>query len=250
VTVETAKSALARNTSSDVPFDQSINPYRGCEHGCSYCFSRPSHAYIGLSPGLDFETKLFAKSNAAELLRGELNRKGYQPAVIGLGSNTDPYQPIEREHQITRKILEVLEAHRHPVAITTKSSLVVRDADILARMAEQGLASVSLSVATLDSALARKLEPRANRPAKRIEAIHRLSSLGIPCGVAVAPVIPALTDFDIENVLREAAAAGATSAGYVMLRLPLEVHDIFVMPRLQFFWTQIWGKTWVPNWSC
>ncbi|AQV93203.1 DNA repair photolyase [Cupriavidus necator] len=228
VAFERSRTIVSRNESPDVPFDQSINPYRGCEHGCSYCFARPTHAYLGLSPGLDFETKLFAKTNAAELLRKELSRKSYSPSVIALGTNTDPYQPIEREQRLTRSILEVLNEFQHPVAITTKSALVTRDIDILAQMAEKGLARVYLSINTLDSEIARKLEPRANTPAKRMEAIRRLSSQGIPTGVLVAPVIPALTDFDVEHVLQTAAEAGAESAAYVMLRLPLEVHDIFI----------------------
>ncbi|WP_454720467.1 MULTISPECIES: PA0069 family radical SAM protein [Cupriavidus] len=228
VVLEEAKSIIARNQSPDVPFDQSINVYRGCEHGCSYCFARPTHAYLGLSPGLDFETRLFAKPNAAELLRRELSKPRYVPSVIALGTNTDPYQPIEREHGLTRAILEVLEAFNHPVAITTKSALVTRDADILARMAAKDLARVYLSIATLDADIARRLEPRANTPAKRMEGVRRLAAQGIPTGVLVAPVIPALTDFDIEHVLETAAEAGAGSAGYVMLRLPLEVRDIFV----------------------
>ncbi|WP_420992851.1 PA0069 family radical SAM protein [Cupriavidus sp. 30B13] len=228
VVLEEAKSIITRNQSPDIPFDQSINVYRGCEHGCSYCFARPTHAYLGLSPGLDFETQLFAKPNAAELLRRELGRKSYVPSVIALGTNTDPYQPIEREHGLTRAILEVLEEFNHPVAITTKSSLVTRDADILARMAAKDLARVYISITTLDADIARRLEPRANTPAKRMEGVRRLAGQGIPTGVMVAPVIPALTDFDIERVLEAAAEAGAGSAGYVMLRLPLEVRDIFV----------------------
>lgn len=228
VTLEQAKSIISRNESPDVPFDQSINVYRGCEHGCSYCFARPTHAYLGLSPGLDFETQLFAKPNAAELLRRELSKKSYVPSVIALGTNTDPYQPIEREYRLTRSILEVLAEFNHPVAITTKSALVTRDADILAPMAENGLARVYISIATLDADVARRLEPRANTPAKRLEGIKRLAEQGIPTGVLVAPVIPALTDFDIENVLKTASEAGAESAAYVMLRLPLEVRDIFV----------------------
>ncbi|WP_020201005.1 PA0069 family radical SAM protein [Cupriavidus sp. WS] len=228
VVLEAAKSIITRNQSPDIPFDQSINVYRGCEHGCSYCFARPTHAYLGLSPGLDFETQLFAKPNAAELLRRELSKKHYVPSVIALGTNTDPYQPIEREHRLTRAILEVLEEFNHPVAITTKSSLVTRDADILARMAAKGLARVYVSIGTLDADIARRLEPRANTPARRMEGVRRLAGQGIPTGVIVAPIIPALTDFDIERVLETAAGAGAGAAGYVMLRLPLEVRDLFV----------------------
>ncbi|ALX44255.1 PA0069 family radical SAM protein [Burkholderia humptydooensis] len=227
-TEETARRIISRNQSPDIPFDQSINPYRGCEHGCSYCFARPTHTYLGLSAGLDFETKLFAKTNAGERLRRELSRVGYKPSVIALGTNTDPYQPIERELKITRGILEILEEHDHPVAITTKSALVTRDADVLARMSQKGLARVFVSVTTLDGALARKMEPRANAPFKRLEAIKILADAGIPTGVMVAPVIPALNDFEIERILEKAADAGAEAAGYVMLRLPLEVRDLFV----------------------
>jgi len=228
VALEDAKSIISRNQSPDVPFDQSINAYRGCEHGCSYCFARPTHAYLGLSPGLDFETKLIAKPNAAELLEKELSKPKYSPSVIALGTNTDPYQPIEREHQLTRKILEVLEAFHHPVAITTKSHLVTRDIDILSRMAEKGLARVYLSITTLDAELARKMEPRASTPPKRVEAIRMLAAAGIPTGVLAAPMIPALNDYEMENILTASANAGATAAAYVLLRLPLEVHDIFI----------------------
>ncbi|MFM0396303.1 PA0069 family radical SAM protein [Paraburkholderia phytofirmans] len=223
-----AKTIITRNQSPDVPFDQSINPYRGCEHGCSYCFARPTHAYLGLSPGLDFERKLFAKTNAAEQLRRELDKPSYKPSVIAMGTNTDPYQPIEHDRKLTREILQVLEAYGHPVAITTKSALVVRDSDILARMATRGLARVFLSVTTLDAELARKLEPRANAPRRRLDAIRKLAEQGIPTGVLVAPIIPALNDSDIERILEEASGAGAEAAGYVMLRLPLEVRDIFI----------------------
>ncbi|GAB3630254.1 DNA repair photolyase [Pandoraea terrae] len=225
---ETARSVITRNQSPDIPFDRSINPYRGCEHGCSYCFARPTHAYLGLSPGLDFETKLYAKHNAAQRLEAELRRPGYRPAMLALGTSTDPYQPIEREQGITRQILEVLEQFGHPVGITTKSSLVTRDIDILSRMAERGLVRVFMSIGTLDAEIARRMEPRANTPARRMEAVRRLTTAGVPTGVIVAPIVPALTDFDIERVLSTAAEAGATYAGYVMLRLPLEVHDIFV----------------------
>lgn len=228
VEAETARSVIARNRSPDIPFDRSLNPYRGCEHGCIYCYARPTHAYLGLSPGLDFETRLRAKRNAAQCLEAELRRPTYQPAVLALGANTDPYQPIEREERITRAVLEVLERFGHPVGITTKSALVVRDLDILSRMARRGLARVYLSVATLDAGIARRLEPRASTPTRRVEAIRRLSEAGVPVGVMVAPVIPALTDFDIERVLQTCAQAGAQHAGYVMLRLPLEVRDLFV----------------------
>ncbi|SUA89294.1 PA0069 family radical SAM protein [Pandoraea pulmonicola] len=228
VALENARTIISRNTSADIPFDRSINPYRGCEHGCTYCFARPTHAYLGLSPGLDFETRLYAKHNAAERLDAELRKRGYQPALLALGANTDPYQPIEREYRITRSVLEVLERFGHPVGITTKSALVTRDVDILSRMAERGLVRVFISVGTLDADIARKMEPRANTPARRIEAIRKLTSAGIPTGVIVAPIVPAFTDFDIERVLTTAAEAGATYAAYVMLRLPLEVHDVFV----------------------
>lgn len=228
VTDEIARRIISRNNSPDVPFDRSINPYRGCEHGCIYCFARPTHAYLGLSPGLDFETELYAKRNAAELLRAELTKASYRPAVLALGANTDPYQPIERGLAITRSILEVLEDFNHPVGITTKSALVVRDLDILSRMACKGLVRVFLSVGTLDADLARLLEPRANTPGRRVEAIRRLAEAGVPAGVIVAPIIPALNDYDIERVLEASAQAGAEGAGYVMLRLPLEVRDLFV----------------------
>ncbi|WP_206093565.1 PA0069 family radical SAM protein [Pandoraea sp. ISTKB] len=228
VALENARTIISRNTSADIPFDRSINPYRGCEHGCTYCFARPTHAYLGLSPGLDFETRLYAKHNAAERLDAELRKRGYQPSLLALGANTDPYQPIEREYGITRSVLEVLERFGHPVGITTKSALVTRDIDILSRMAQRGLARVFISVGTLDAEIARKMEPRANTPPKRIEAIRKLTDAGIPTGVIVAPIVPALTDFDIERVLTTAAEAGATYAAYVMLRLPREVHDVFV----------------------
>lgn len=228
VTDQTARSIISRNSSPDIGFDRSINPYQGCEHGCIYCFARPSHAYLGLSPGLDFETQLFAKTNAAALLRDALSKRGYQPALIALGANTDPYQPIEKERQITRQVLEVLEAFNHPVGITTKSALVTRDIDILSRMAAKGLVRVYMSIATLDREVARKLEPRASTPSRRLRAIRALTEAGVPAGVLVAPIVPAITDHDIENVLAYAAEAGASSAGYVMLRLPLEVRDLFV----------------------
>jgi DNA repair photolyase len=227
VTEEHAKSIITRNDSPDIPFTQSINPYRGCEHGCVYCYARPSHAYLNLSPGLDFETRLFAKVNAAELLRAELAKPGYVCDSISLGTNTDPYQPIEREYRITRGILELLAEHDHPVAIVTKSATVERDIDLLAPMAAKNLARVFLSIATLDHDVSRPMEPRTSAPRRRLEAIRRLSAAGIPTGVVVAPVVPFLTDHDIENVLDGAAEAGATSAGYVLLRLPFEVKDLF-----------------------
>jgi DNA repair photolyase len=227
VTEEIAKSIIARNESPDVGFNQSINPYRGCEHGCVYCYARPTHAYLNLSPGLDFETKLFAKVNAAELLREELARPGYQCDVIALGANTDPYQPIEKEYRITRGILEVLAEFEHPVGIVTKSSMVERDLDLLAPMARKNLASVFVSITTLDHELARHLEPRATAPQRRLQTIKKLSEAGVPCGVLVAPVIPFLTDSAVEKVLEAAREAGASMAGYVLLRLPYEVKDLF-----------------------
>jgi len=227
VIAEHAKSIITRNDSPDIPFTQSINPYRGCEHGCVYCYARPSHAYLNLSPGVDFETRLFAKVNAAELLRKELAQPGYQCEVISLGSNTDPYQPIEREYKITRGILEVLAVCGHPVGIVTKNALIERDLDILAPMAQQNLVNVYVSLNNLDHDLARRLEPRCVAPARRLETMRRLSAAGIPVGVIVAPVIPFLTDSQIEPVLKAAYAAGARSAGYVLMRLPWEVKDLF-----------------------
>jgi len=227
VTLQQARSIISRNDSPDIPFTQSINPYQGCEHGCIYCYARPSHAYVGLSPGLDFETKLFAKANAAELLRKELLRPGYCCEVIALGANTDPYQPIEREHRITRGILEVLREFRHPVGIVTKSSLIERDLDQLAPMAAEGLVQVFISIGTLDAEIARRLEPRAAAPYRRIEAVRRLREHGIPCGVLVAPIIPFLNDKDMESVLEAAQEAGAGMSGYTIVRLPWEVKDLF-----------------------
>jgi len=235
VTELTARSIISRNDSPDIPFDQSINPYQGCEHGCVYCYARPTHAYLGLSPGLDFETKIFAKTNAAALLRLELGKRAYQPALIALGTNTDPYQPAERRLGITRAVLEVLSECRLPVGITTKSALVTRDIDILTPMAARGLVRVYMSVGTLDGELARKMEPRANAPARRIEAIRALSQAGIPVGVFTSPLIPAINDRDMEKVLEAAAAAGAVYASYVILRLPLEVRDLFVQWLTQHF---------------
>lgn len=227
VTFESAKTIITRNQSPDISFDRSINAYRGCEHGCSYCFARPSHAYMGLSPGLDFETQLFAKPNAAALLERELAAPHYKPKVIAIGTNTDPYQPIERRHQITRQILEVLDRTNHPVVIVTKSALVVRDMDILSSIAERGLVRVALSITTLDRKLARAMEPRASTPQKRLEALRTLSEAGIPTSVMVAPIIPALNDSEIESILSAAFDHGARDAGYVLLRLPLEVSEIF-----------------------
>ncbi|MEK6594273.1 MAG: PA0069 family radical SAM protein [Pseudomonadota bacterium] len=227
VTVEKAKSIIARNDSPDIPFTQSINPYQGCEHGCIYCYARPSHAYRNLSPGIDFETRLFAKINAAELLREELSRPGYKCEVISLGANTDPYQPIEREYKITRGILEVCAEFGQPVAIVTKNALVERDVDILAPMAQTNLVNVFMSCNNLDHELARRLEPRCTAPARRLQAMRHLSESGIPVGVLVAPVIPFLTDHQIEPVLEAAWAHGARQAGYVLMRLPWEIKDLF-----------------------
>lgn len=227
VQVERPRKIITRNQSPDVPFDRSINPYRGCEHGCSYCFARPTHAYMGLSPGLDFETKLFAKPNAAQLLERELSAPGYQVKPIAIGTNTDPYQPIERREKIMRQVLEVLEKYGHPVTVLTKSALVVRDLDILERMAKRNLVKVGLSITTLDARLARAMEPRASTPPKRLAAVRTLAAAGIPAMVMVAPIIPALNDSEIERILAAAAEAGAQSAGYVLLRLPLEVSEIF-----------------------
>ena len=224
---ETPKSIITRNESPDISFDRSINPYRGCEHGCSYCYARPTHAYMGLSPGLDFESKLFVKTNAADLLREELSAKSYVPRTMALGTNTDPYQPIEREHRITRRILEVLSEFNHPVGIVTKSALVTRDIDILKPMAARGLAKVAISITSLDAKLSRAMEPRAASPGRRLMALEMLAAAGIPVTVMVAPVIPGLNDSEIEAILKSARSAGAREAGYVMLRLPLEVRDIF-----------------------
>jgi DNA repair photolyase len=224
---ERVRTIITRNQSPDISFDRSINPYRGCEHGCFYCYARPTHAYLGLSPGLDFESKLFVKDGAADLLTRELAAPSYRPATIALGANTDPYQPIERQYRVTRSILEVLERSNHPVGIVTKSNLVLRDLDLLSAMAAKGLAKVYLSVTTLDADLARKMEPRAPTPARRIEAIEQLSAAGVPVGVMTAPIIPAVNDGEIEKILARAYAAGAREAGYVLLRLPLELRDMF-----------------------
>ncbi len=227
VQIEHARRIITRNESPDIAFDRSINPYRGCEHGCAYCFARPTHAYMGLSAGLDFESRLFVKPNAAELLERELAAPGYKPKTIAIGTNTDPYQPIERQYGIMRAILEVLEAANHPVAIVTKSALVLRDLDILSRMAEKGLAKVALSITTLDRSLARSMEPRAATPAKRLDAIRRLTDAGVPTAAMVAPVIPSLTDPELERILDAVAANGAREAGFILLRLPLEVAPLF-----------------------
>jgi DNA repair photolyase len=227
VQVERPRSIITRNDSPDISFDRSINPYRGCEHGCVYCFARPTHSYMGLSPGLDFESKLFVKPDAAKLLRRELGRSNYKPATIAIGTNTDPYQPVEKNYEIMREVLEVLDACGHPVGIVTKSALVMRDIDILSRMAKRGLAKVALSVTTLDRKLARAMEPRAAAPHRRLEAIRALSEAGIPVAVMAAPMIPGLNDSELERILDSARAAGATEAGYILLRLPHEVSLIF-----------------------
>ncbi|NTF86269.1 PA0069 family radical SAM protein [Agrobacterium rhizogenes] len=227
VQIEKPRTAITRNESPDIPFDRSINPYRGCEHGCIYCFARPTHAYMGLSAGLDFEAKLFAKPDAAKLLERELARPGYKPRVIAIGTNTDPYQPIEKEWRIMRQILEVLNKANHPVAIVTKSALVMRDIDILKEMAAKNLVRVGLSVTTLDRKLARTMEPRAATPQRRLEAIRALSEAGIQTAIMVAPIIPALNDHEIERILDAGKAAGAMEASYVILRLPLEVSPLF-----------------------
>ena len=227
VTIQRARTILAHNDSPDVPFSQSINPYQGCEHGCIYCFARPTHAYLDLSPGLDFESRLFAKPDAAALLRNELARPGYRCDPIALGTNTDPYQPIEREWKVTRSILEVLAAHEHPFTIVTKSALVERDIDLIAPMAAKRMARVYLSITTLDRELARRMEPRAAAPVRRLQAIKTLHEAGIPVGVMVAPIIPQMNDRDLEAILEAAAANGARGAGWVMLRLPLEVAPLF-----------------------
>ena len=227
VQVEKPRTIITRNNSPDISFDRSINPYRGCEHGCIYCFARPTHTYMGLSAGLDFESKLFAKPDAAKMLDKELSKPGYTAKTIAIGTNTDPYQPVEKKWRIMRDILQVLEAHQHPVGIVTKSALVVRDQDILARMAEKGLAKVALSVTSLDGKLARTMEPRASTPTRRLQALRSLSDAGIPVSVMVAPIIPGLNDHEIERILDSAHAMGAREAGYVLLRLPLEVSPIF-----------------------
>ena len=227
LSIDATRTIIARNDSPDIGFDRSINPYRGCEHGCIYCYARPSHAYLGLSPGLDFESRLFYKPQAAKLLAAELRKTGYICRPIALGSNTDPYQPVERKHEITRAILEVLRAFRHPVTIVTKSALVQRDLDILGEMARDRLATVTISVTTLDRRLARVMEPRAATPERRLDTITALAAAGVPAGVLSAPMIPALNDSEMEQILERARAAGATSAGYTLLRLPLELKSLF-----------------------
>ena len=227
VTVERPRTIIARNDSPDISFDQSINPYRGCEHGCFYCYARPTHAYQGLSAGLDFESRLFVKDGAAALLERELANPRYKPKVIALGANTDAYQPIERQYRVTRSVLEVLAKARHPVGIVTKSNLVLRDLDLLAPMAAEGLVKVFVSVTTVDRGLARRMEPRAPTPERRLEAIERLADAGVPVGVMAAPIIPAVNDGEIETILTRAYSAGAREAGYVALRLPLELRESF-----------------------
>lgn len=224
---EQAKTILSRNQSPDLPFSISLNPYRGCEHGCIYCFARPTHSYLGLSPGLDFESKIFAKVNAPELLRRELAKSSYMPEPLALGVNTDAYQPCERELRLTRRVLEVLHECEHPVALITKSSLIERDIDLLAEMASRQQAMAAVTITTLDPAVARTLEPRAAAPARRLRTIRTLTDAGIPVGVSVAPVIPFVTDSDLERILEAAAEAGAINAGYVVLRLPWEVSPLF-----------------------
>jgi DNA repair photolyase len=222
-----ARSIIARNRSPDVGFDQSINPYRGCEHGCIYCYARPSHAYVNLSPGLDFETKLFYKQDAAQLLEKELAALSYRCSPIMIGANTDPYQPIEREYRVTRSILEVMQRYRHPFSMITKSAMVVRDLDILSEMARDSLVHVTLSITTLDPAIKRTLEPRTASPQARLRAVRALADAGIPVSVMVAPVIPVITDAELEAILAAAAEAGARNAGYVLLRLPREIKELF-----------------------
>ena len=227
ITAEAARTIITRNDSPDVGFDRSINPYRGCEHGCIYCYARPAHAYMGLSPGVDFESRLFFKPDAARLLERELGKTSYAPGVIHIGGNTDPYQPQERRLRVTRQVLEVLHAFNHPLSIITKSALIGRDLDILGPMGEAGLARAAVSVTTLDRKLARVMEPRAATPERRLDAVRRLSAAGVPTVVMFAPVIPGLNDHELEGVLQRAAEAGAVGAGYVALRLPLEIKDLF-----------------------
>ena len=235
--VDTSRTIISRNQSPDIPFDRSVNPYKGCEHGCIYCFARPTHAYLGLSAGLDFETVLFHKPDAPALLDRELRARNYRVGTIALGANTDPYQPVERELGLTRRILEVLDAFNHPVGLVTKSSLVLRDLDILARMAARNLAHVCISVTTLDRALARTMEPRASTPPKRLETIRRLTEAGVPVVVLASPMIPALNDHELEAILEAASEAGATQAACILLRLPLEIAHLF----------EEWLRTHAPN---
>jgi DNA repair photolyase len=237
LSVDSTRTIIARNTSPDIGFDRSINPYRGCEHGCIYCFARPSHAFLGLSPGLDFETRIFYKPQAAALLTAELSKKGYACRPIAIGTNTDPYQPSEKKLEVMRSILEVLRDFRHPVTIVTKGAPIQRDIDILAGMAEQRLACIAVSVTTLDRSLARVMEPRAATPQRRLETIAALAKAGIPTGIMSAPMIPALNDSEMEDILAAGKEAGATTAAYTMLRLPLELKDLF----------KEWLETHFPN---
>lgn len=227
VTVQQSRTIISRNTSPDIPFSQSVNPYQGCEHGCIYCYARPSHAYLDLSPGLDFETKLFAKPDAAELLRKELSHPRYEVSCINIGANTDPYQPIERDWKITRQLLEVMLETRHPVSIITKNALVLRDLDLLTELAKLNLVQVFVSVTSLDSSLTQKLEPRASAPHRRLMTIEKLSAAGIPVGSMVAPIIPFINDAEMESILEAVAAAGATTAGYTLVRLAYELKELF-----------------------
>ncbi|MEZ5560836.1 MAG: PA0069 family radical SAM protein [Pseudomonadales bacterium] len=222
------RTLLTTNRSPDIPFDRSINPYKGCEHGCVYCFARPTHAYLDLSPGVDFETRIFFKTGVRERLLDELGRPSYQPRTIAMGTNTDPYQPAEKQQRVTRTILEVLLEHRHPVSIVTKGQLILRDLDLLGELAQLGLVSVALSITTLDNDLKTRLEPRAASAAARLRTVATLARAGVPVGVMVAPVIPFLNDHEMERIVAAAASAGAGSAGYILLRLPLEVRDLFV----------------------
>ncbi|AZT84317.1 PA0069 family radical SAM protein [Marinobacter sp. NP-4(2019)] len=224
---EQVRTIISRNQSPDLPFDQSINPYRGCEHACIYCFARPTHAYWDLSPGLDFETRLIAKPNAARLLRRELDKPGYQVSTIALGVNTDAYQPIEKQRRITREILEVLAEYRHPVSIITKGTLILRDLDLLSELAAQGLCSVRVSLTTLDNGLKRVMEPRTAAPATRLKIIRELSAAGVPTGILAAPIIPFINDHELEAILEAASGAGAQRASWIMLRLPLELDELF-----------------------
>jgi DNA repair photolyase len=227
VTAEPARTILTANDSPDIPFDRSINPYKGCEHGCVYCFARPSHSYLDLSPGLDFETRIFSKPGAAKLLRETLRKPSYRCEVLALGANTDPYQPVERKLRITRGILEVLAEFRHPVTVVTKSNMVLRDLDLLVAMARQGLVAVSVSITTLDRKLARRMEPRAPTPERRLAAVRGLDEADVPVAVLASPMIPGLNDHELERVLEAAAEAGARSASYLVVRLPHELKQLF-----------------------
>lgn len=227
VAIESPRKVITTNASPDLGFDRSLNPYRGCEHGCIYCFARPTHAWLGLSAGLDFETRLIARPDAPERLRAELSRRGYRPRMLAIGTNTDPYQPIEKRHRVMRGVLEVLAEARHPVGIVTKGALILRDLDLIAPMAGQGLAAVGISLTTLDPAVARAMEPRVPGPAQRLRVIEALAKAGVPVRVMVSPIVPGLTDHEIEPILEAAHAAGASSASYIVLRLPGEVAELF-----------------------